>query len=135
MPTSATLALRRVPEEPEKPGLNAAEIAEIKAEWEERKKRKEEKDKAKKEEGKDKDGDKKDESKDSKEESKEKAKPSTSTPTPSTPSEAPKPKHERYTLHRDIFSLRQSEHRKKRQTAEAKKLAPQLPAAPRSSVA
>jgi hypothetical protein len=120
----------RVPDEsePTKPGLSAADIAEVKAEWEERQKRQKEKEK----EAQDgQDGDKKqDKAQDKKDTpSKEKVKSPATTPAATEP---PKPKHERYTLHRDIFSLRQAEHRKRRQTAEAKQLAPQLPAAPRS---
>ena len=42
----------------------------------------------------------------------------------------PTPTHQRYTLHRDIFALRLAEHRRRRQAAQAKELAPRLPGAP-----
>jgi hypothetical protein len=112
-----------------KPVLSAAELAEIKADWEERQKRKAEKEKEKS----DKDNKDKDD-KDAKSDSKDKAKPPTISPTPTPRAETPKPTHERYTLHRDMFALRQAEHRKRRQTAAAKSLAPQLPSAPRGGV-
>lgn len=53
---------------------------------------------------------------------------SSSLSTPGTPA------HQKYTLHRDIFALRLAEHRKQRQTAQAKELAPRLPGAPRGSL-
>ena len=45
----------------------------------------------------------------------------------------PAPTHQRYTLHRDIFALRLAEHRRRRQAAQAKELAPRLPGAPMTS--
>jgi len=113
--------------------LSAEEIAQVKADWEERQKRKGEKAKEKetekgKGEGED-DGESKDES------SKNKA---IKTP-PKATSPAPAPasqqqSHEKYTLHRDIFTLRTGEHRKRKQTAQAKELAPKLPTAPQNTV-
>jgi len=52
-----------------------------------------------------------------------------STPAPSGPA-----KHERYALHRDIFGMRQGEHRKRRNMAQAKAIAPRLPGAPRGGL-
>ena len=103
----------------------------MKADWEERQKRKAEMAKEKEKEkakGDDKDGGKaKDES------GKDKTTPpKVTSPTPSpTPQ---KPSHEKYALHRDMFTLRTAEHRKRKQTAQVKALAPKLPGAPRSTV-
>ena len=51
------------------------------------------------------------------------------------PSPAPSPKptstHQRYTLHRDFFAMRLAVHRKRRQSAQAKEVAPRLPITPR----
>ena len=44
------------------------------------------------------------------------------------------PKHEKYSLHRHIFAMRQDEHRRRRQASEARTLAPKLPSAPSGSV-
>lgn len=126
--------------ETKKAGLSPEEIAKVKEEWEERQKRKQEKakekDKGKEEEKKDdeKDVDKekaKDKDKEEKKTSSLKASPTTSTPsTPATPT----PTHQKYTLHRNIFSLRQDEHRRRRQAAQAKELAPRLPGAPTTAI-
>ncbi|KZV65666.1 DUF1742-domain-containing protein [Peniophora sp. CONT] len=58
-------------------------------------------------------------------------------PSPSTPGAlttaspgATTPKHEKYALHRHIFSMRQDDHRRRRQASEARSLAPRLPGAP-----
>ncbi|RDB23252.1 hypothetical protein Hypma_009661 [Hypsizygus marmoreus] len=120
-----------------KMGLTDEEIAKVKEEWEEKQRKKMEKEKVekeKKEKEKDKDKDKKDgdraNDKDSKrEESKSPKIPgSLSAPIPPTPA------HERYALHRDFFAMRQSEHRKRKQAAQAKALAPRLPGAPSGSL-
>lgn len=118
-------------------GLDADEIAKVKEEWEERQRKKKEKEKEQ-EKAKENDKEKeKSEDKGKKEdtEKKEKGKspsPSTTLPTPaSTP---PTPSHQRYTLHRDMFALRLTEHRKRRQAAQAKELAPRLPGAPRGHI-
>ncbi|KAJ7667704.1 VPS4-associated protein 1 [Mycena polygramma] len=115
-----------------KPVLNPEDIGKVVAEWEDRQKRKKEKEKADKDkeskssdkESKDKDTKGKDKAKDKDEEE--------STASPKLPgSLSPKPPsaptHERFTLHRDMFTMRQGEHRKRRQTAQAKDLAPRLP--------
>ncbi|KAJ3520309.1 hypothetical protein NM688_g9181 [Phlebia brevispora] len=124
---------------PKKAELSPEEIAKVKEEWEERQKRKQEKAKEKekeeKEKEKDKDGKEKDD-KDSKEASKEKESKksaSKSPPPTSPPSSTPAtPSHPKYTLHRDIFSMRVAEHRRRRQTAQAQALAPRLPGAPKA---
>lgn len=114
-----------------KMGLNEEEIAQVKAQWEERQKRKQEKEKEKKEkEAESKDGDK-DKDKESKSETKPKSpSPPSGTTTPSTPAG---PVHQRYTLHRDIFAMRLADHRRRRQTSQAQALVPMLPTAPRSA--
>ena len=115
--------------------LSAEEIAQVKADLEERQKRNAEK-KAKEKEGgdkgkgEDKDGGKPEE--DSGKDKKTNTPPKVTSPAPtSTPQP---PSHEKYTLHRDVFALRTAEHRRRRQTAQAKELAPRLPGAPRNTV-
>ena len=108
------------------------EIRRIKEEWEERQKRAQEKEGAK---AGDKDGDKGKES-DTKQSP-------TPKPTPPPPSPIPvpgasaaaKPTHQRYVLHRDVWSMRLAEHKKKRQTTAVKEVAPRLPTTPRGGVA
>lgn len=105
----------------------------MKADWEERQKRKAENSKEKggdkgKGEGKDDGSSKEDPSKD-------KTTKAPPTVTPPAPTPAPQqPSHEKYTLHRDMFALRTAEHRRRRQTAQVKELAPRLPGAPRNVV-
>lgn len=111
--------------------LSAEEIAQLKVDLEERQKRKAEKAKEKKETEKA-NGDTKDDGKSKDESGKDKTPPKAASPTPvPTPQQ---PSHEKYALHRDIFALRTAEHRKRKQTAQAKDLAPRLPPAPRSTV-
>jgi hypothetical protein len=108
-----------------KMGLSAEEIAKVKEEWEERQKQKLEKEKAKQKEKmdeKEKTGEK--EKKDNVKETESR----TLTPTP------PLPTHQRFTLHRDFFAMRLSEHRKRRQMVQVKELAPRLPGAPRGGL-
>ncbi|KAG2158971.1 DUF1742-domain-containing protein [Suillus bovinus] len=112
-------------------GISAEEIAKLREEWEEKQKRK--KEKADKDKDKDKDktageGEKKED--DGKSEKSSKVPGSL----PTSGSLSPKPTHEKYILHRDIFALRVSEHRRRRQTSQAKDLAPRLPGAPSSSL-
>jgi len=115
------------------PVLSAEEIARVKAEFEEKQKRKAEKAKEKEGEkgkGEDKDGGKAND--DSNKDKTTKTPPKTTSPPPApTPKQ---PSHEKYALHRDMFSLRTAEHRKRKQTAQAKELAPRLPGAPRNVV-
>jgi hypothetical protein len=112
-------------------GLSPEEIARVKQEWEEQQKRRKEKEDAKKKENEDKEkADKeKEDGKGSKDSSK-KTTPKVLSPVSSTPSAPSTPTHQRFTLHRDMFALRLSEHRKRRQAAQAKLLAPRLPGAP-----
>jgi len=108
-----------------KVAISAEEIAKVKAEWEEKEKKRKEKEKAKEKE---KDKDKGSDDNAGKEEE------SKSPKIPATPSTPQPPAHERYTLHRNFFTMRQDEHRRRRQATQAKELAPRLPAAPRGEV-
>jgi hypothetical protein len=112
-------------------GLSPEEIAKVKQDWEDSQKRKKEREEAKK---KKEDMEKADKEKDEGKESKDPDKKSPKTPgawiPASTSLPPPTPTHQRFTLHRDIFALRLSEHRKRRQAAQAKLLAPRLPGAP-----
>lgn len=118
--------------------LSEEEIQKVKEEYEEKQKLRKEKAKqaaeeASKKEGKDADKEKE------KERGKEKDKPSTPSQQPSqsspSPSATPTPSaHQRYTLHREMFAMRLNVHRKRRQTAQAKEIAPRLPSAPRAPV-
>ena len=120
-------ASRIADDPPSKPALSAEEIAQVKADWEEKQKRKAEKAKEK-------------ESEKGKVENKDDSSKDKTTKTPpevATPAPAPTPKqpsHEKYALHRDMFALRTGEHRRRRQTAQVKELAPRLPGAPRNAV-
>ena len=115
-----------------KPGLSPEEIAKVKQDWEDLQSRKKEKEEAKKKEKDDKEKteNEKADGKEDKETGKQTSKvpgawtPASLTSPPSTPT------HQRFTLHRDIFALRLSDHRKRRQAAQAKLLAPRLPGAP-----
>lgn len=109
-------------------GLSDAEIQKVKEEWEEKQRKKEKAEKEKeKEDAKEKEKDKTKEAEDKSNDSKKAPSPTTSAPTPSP---APKSTHQRYTLHRDIFAMRLTIHRKRRQTEQAKRVAPTLPSAP-----
>ncbi|KAF8211442.1 VPS4-associated protein 1 [Mycena galopus ATCC 62051] len=127
-----------------KPALSQEDLGKVVAEWEERQKRKKEKEKADKDKA---DKEKADKEKDSKTTDKDKdkgkdkdkkadndSKDSLQVPGSFSPKSPSAPTHERFTLHRDIFSMRQGEHRKRRQAAQAKDLAPRLPGAPRGTL-
>ncbi|KAF8843171.1 DUF1742-domain-containing protein [Paxillus ammoniavirescens] len=130
--------------ETKKIGASPEEIAKVKEEWEVKQRQKKEKERAKKDkdkdqekgtEGKDKDNEADDGKKaeDSQEKKPEGTKaPSASSSGQSTP--ASRPTHERYILHRDIFALRAADHRRRRQLAQVKDLAPRLPGAPRGTL-
>ncbi|KJA24567.1 hypothetical protein HYPSUDRAFT_38618 [Hypholoma sublateritium FD-334 SS-4] len=126
-----------VPSEPSSSTISAEEIAKVKTEWEERQKKKLEREKAEKEKASDTDDDSKKKSNGQNEKATHASK-SPQTPGSlgtTSPSPSPSlPKHDRYTLHRDFFDMRQSEHRKRRQAAQAKELAPRLPGAPMGSI-
>ncbi|KAF5393889.1 hypothetical protein D9757_000288 [Collybiopsis confluens] len=106
------------------------EVAKVKEEWDEKQDRKRKSEEEKEKEQAEKDGDS--EKQKDKESSPKAPKPPGSLPSPS-PS-TPPAGHQRFTLHRDLFSMRLSEHRKERQTAQANALAPRLPGAPTGSV-
>ncbi|KAJ7117301.1 DUF1742-domain-containing protein [Mycena crocata] len=133
--TDPGFATSVVDSEPAKPSQE--DVGKAIADWEDRQKRKKEQEEKKEKTDKDKDSketdkDKaktKDKSQDSKsEDSKDSA---ASPKLPGSLSPKATPTHERFILHRDIFSIRLGEHRKRRQTAQAKDLAPRLPGAPR----
>jgi len=114
--------------------LSPEEIAKVKEEWEEKQKKKKEKEKEKEKEDTEKDkaasepGDKSNGS-----QGKEAKLPKSTEASQSAPKQPAT--HERYSLHRDFFAMRLSEHRKRRQATQAKELAPRLPGAPRDAVA
>ncbi|KAH6915176.1 VPS4-associated protein 1 [Coprinopsis sp. MPI-PUGE-AT-0042] len=116
----------RIADETSKPAVPPKEIEKIKKEWEEKQKKKAEKAQAADKEEKKKEDGKTEES------PKEPAK-SPSSSTVSTPGAA-KAGHEKYSLHRDFYAMRQQEHKKRRQAAQAKELAPRLPGVPIGSV-
>lgn len=110
-----------------KPKLSDAEIKKIAEEWEAKQKLKKEKEK-------------------SASDSKDKDAPSDAAkspppppapipvPTSSSPPPSAPPSHPQFTLHRQIFAMRQNEARKKRQAAQIKQVAPKLlglPSVPR----
>ncbi|KAG2051350.1 DUF1742-domain-containing protein [Suillus hirtellus] len=108
-------------------GISVEEIAKLREEWEEKQRRKQEKEKVDKDKPADEGEKKEDDGKSGK---------SSKAPVslPKSGSLSPRPTHEKYILHRDIFALRVSEHRRRRQTSQAKDLAPRLPGAPSSSL-
>ncbi len=105
-----------------KAGVSDEEIQRVKAEWEEQQKKKQEREREKEKEKEEKEADKGKKDGEAKRESPpvERAKPS-----------SPSPTHQSYTLHREIFAMRLAEHRRRRQTAQAKAIATRLPSAPR----
>jgi len=124
--------------EPAQRSVSSEEIDEAKREWEKKQAAKREKE-AQKEKDKDNDKEKdkekdkdKDKSEEQTKEGKGKASPASSLKqSPASPTPAI---HEKYVLHRDIFALRQAEHKKARQAKAAKELAPRLPGAPSGSL-
>lgn len=129
---------------PKKPSVSPEEIAKVKQEWE--KKQRQKKDKVQEKEGSQVDGDGKNgegvhkdaegKEADAATKGEEVKKPATAVKAvvvPSTSSsEEPtsRPTHERYVLHRTIFALRTTDHRRRRQAVQTKNLAPRLPGAP-----
>ena len=113
--------------------MSKEEIERIKAEWEAKEARKKDKDKDKdpkaKSGGKDAGGEAE------KEEGGGKKGGKSPSPTAAgSGSGAATPAHKRYSLHRDFFSMRQAEHRRKRQTKQTQELAPRFPGAPYGSL-
>ncbi len=86
-------------------------------------KEKEQKEKEKEKEKETEDKSKSDGSKDSEKEKTKEKRPAV--PSPSV-SSSPAPSHPQYVLHRDFFDMRQRLHRKKRQAAQAREIAPLL---------
>ena len=116
-------------------GLSPEEIAKVKQEWEERQKKKQEKKSKEKDKDASQDGDgKSDKKAEPGEDKSSKSPPSTASSPPAVAGPSTKPSHERYTLHRDIFALRRAEHRRQRQSVQAKELAPRLPGAPKAAL-
>ncbi|KAJ3906050.1 DUF1742-domain-containing protein [Lentinula edodes] len=116
--------------------IRPEEIAKVKEEWEEKQKKKKKADKEKEEE---KQKSAREES--DKDDEKQKDEGTSKSPSPKlsgslSPLATPSPSatHQRFILHRDIFAMRLAEHRKRRQTTQAKELAPRLPGAPRGDV-
>ncbi|KIJ70471.1 hypothetical protein HYDPIDRAFT_79097 [Hydnomerulius pinastri MD-312] len=134
------------PEPDTKIGASLEEIAKVKEEWEEKQRKKKEKEKAEREKEKEKGKEGKDTDKEGKEAEDGKKAESGSTQDKKSASPKPpgslssgqstpaRPTHERYILHRDIFALRVADHRRRRQAAQAKDLAPRLPGAPKSTL-
>lgn len=117
-------------------GVNAEEIARVKQEWEEKQKKKREKEKGKEDSDKV-DGPAKGEN--DKERAKQQASEEFLDKKPEAasvrqPIASPRPVHERYVLHRRIFDLRLTEHRRRRQAAQVRTLAPRLPGTPSNTV-
>ncbi|KAI6047061.1 VPS4-associated protein 1 [Pisolithus marmoratus] len=122
-----------------KAGASAEEIARVKQEWEEKqKKKKQEKEKGKEKEN----GDKTEElakGQNDKEQATQKASEEPSDKRPEAPSAGqpmapPRPTHECYVLHRHVFDIRLAEHRRRRQAAQARTLAPRLPGTPSNTM-
>jgi len=108
--------------------LSPGEIAKVKREWEEQQKKKKEKETTTKKDKDDKEKD--DKEKEGKDSDKKASKVPGAWSAASTSTPPPTAAHQRFTFHRDIFALRLSEHRKRRQATQAKLLAPRLPGAP-----
>ncbi|KAF7313546.1 hypothetical protein HMN09_00510600 [Mycena chlorophos] len=125
-PGFATLS---VPAAAASPAVSQEDVGKVIAEYEEKQRRKKEKEKEKEDEKKKKDEDK-DKKEDKKEDTKKKDESKPTSPAPSPKPAAPAGSHEKYILHRDIFAMRLAEHRRKRQAAQAKDLAPRFPGAP-----
>lgn len=108
------------PHPPETAKLGDEEIRRIKEEWEQSQRRKKETKQSQSKDGKD----------DDKRAELAKDVPACVTPSPSNVA----PRHPRFTLHREIFAMRQVEHRKRRQTSQVKEVAPRLPGVPSGQI-
>jgi len=116
--------------------VSKEEIARVKAEWEAKEARKKEKDKDSKAKDGVKDAGGEGEMEESGNMGAKSPSQSGTSPTAASPgSGTPTPTHRRYSLHRDFFTMRQAEHRRKRQTKQTQELGPRLPGAPRGSLA
>ncbi|OCB84596.1 DUF1742-domain-containing protein [Sanghuangporus baumii] len=116
-------------------GVSDEEIQKVKEEYERRQQKKREKSGKEKDKSDDKG---KDDTKKETDGENAKAKDISSSPaqapSQSTGTSTPMVSHQRYILHRDIFAMRLGVHRKRRQAAKAKEVAPRLPSAPRAPV-
>ena len=113
-------------------GLSAEEIEKVKEEWMERQRKKE------KGGGKEKEKEKETEKEKEKKEGADRATSMDQYKPANVAAPAPTSRpatHKRYALHRDFFAMRLTEHRKRRQVAQAKELAPRFPGAPRGALA
>ncbi|CAE6448761.1 unnamed protein product [Rhizoctonia solani] len=100
------------------PSASAEEIARVKAEWEAKQKKKQEQAEKEKE-------DKKDGEKDGEKEKAVSPKQASPSPSPAA-SGSSTPKHDKYVLHRQLYTMRLTEHRRRRQQKEVDTLAPKL---------
>ncbi|KAG8715431.1 hypothetical protein FRC11_004210, partial [Ceratobasidium sp. 423] len=98
----------------------AEEIARIKAEWEAKQKKKQEQAEKEKKDGEDK---KDDEKKDGEKNKVMSPKPASPVPVASG---SATPKHDKYVLHRQFYTMRLTDHRRRRQQKEVDALAPKL---------
>ena len=114
--------------------MSREEIARIKAEWEEKEARKKKMDKDKDKSGGKDAGDEAEKEQGGKKDATSPLPSGTSPTTASSGSGAVTPTHKRYSLHRDFFSMRQAEHRRRGQTKQTQELAPRLPGAPHGSL-
>ena len=118
--------------------VSEEEIQKAKEEYEARQKKRKEKEEKEKEDKKGKDVSTKDEKdgveKKEREKAEEKKAATVQSPSSSGGSSPPTNTHQRYTLHREIFAMRLDIHKKRRQAAQAKNIAPRLPSAPRGSL-
>ncbi|KAF9509476.1 hypothetical protein BS47DRAFT_1349146 [Hydnum rufescens UP504] len=117
------------PSNPAPPKLSDPEIAKIKEEWEEKQRLNKAKEADK---SKDEDTTDKCKGKDSPKESSATKSPNPSVPLAPIPAVPVASSHARFALHREIFAMRQMEHRKRRQVARVKQVAPMLPSVPRT---
>ncbi|KAH8102813.1 DUF1742-domain-containing protein [Phellopilus nigrolimitatus] len=126
-----------------KPVLSEDEIQRVKEEYEEKQRRRKEKEKEKEkakeaEKEKEKEAEKEGTaaSKSGAKDEQQAKTPSASLPSRSQSPSAPAPAstHQRFALHREIFAMRRDVHRKRRQAAQAKEVAPRLPSAPRGAM-
>ncbi|KDN50919.1 hypothetical protein RSAG8_00548, partial [Rhizoctonia solani AG-8 WAC10335] len=115
--SDAGFATLQAPAASPTPSASAEEIAKIKAEWEAKQKKKQEQ--AEKEKEGEKDGEKKDGEKD------KVVSPKPTSPSPVASGSAT-PKHDKYVLHRQLYTMRLTEHRRRRQQKEVDTLAPKL---------
>ena len=114
------------------PSISAEEIERVKKDWEAKQELKKSQEKQKeKEKEQEKEKEKETEKGGSKVQPKSPAK---SPKASASPSGSSTPSHQRFALHRQIWAMRQSDHRKRRQVKETKEVAPKLPGVPRGAL-